>query len=206
MQAGGPEEFMIVLSKNFHAHLFYMDVDSIELGEDFFDAIDEALSTCGVLLPIIGRNWLDASDAYGRRIDNPDDLVRHEITSALKSNVRVIPILVDGATIPKSTDLPENLAPMVRRNAFAIRHESFHSDTERLIKAIQTIVKAKKQTFEEQQRKIEEEQRKIEEHVQKTEVKKPNSVKPKTKRVPRKGNSVYVKFKNWLDDINSLDD
>ncbi len=123
-----------------HFDHVYMDVDSIGLGVDFFEKIDEALRKSGIFLAVVGRFWLDASDEYGRRIDNPDDLVRHEISTALHSGLRVIPLLVDGARLPRSTDLPEDLAPLVRRNAFEIRHESFHADTERLIKAIEEII------------------------------------------------------------------
>ena len=117
-----------------------MDVDSIELGADYYEVIDESLAECGVLLAIIGQNWLNASDEHGRRIDNPDDLVRHEISTALKEGITVIPILVDGAKVPRSIDLPAELSPLVRRNALAIRHERFHADTRRLIKSIQQIL------------------------------------------------------------------
>lgn len=119
-----------------------MDVDSIGLGDDFFQAINDTLKTCDVFLAIIGRNWLSAHDEHGRRLDNPDDLVRYEIASALKRGIRVIPILVDGARVPRSTELPADLKLLVRRNAFVIRHESFHADTQRLIKNIESIFEA----------------------------------------------------------------
>lgn len=165
------------LNQHFERESLYMDVDSIELGLDFFEAIEDTLKSCNVFLAIIGRDWLETSDEHGRRIDNPDDLVRHEISTALKRNIRVIPILVDNASIPSSRDLPDELTPLVRRNAFAIRHESFHTDVERLIKAVQSVIKkeeerkrakteAKRKTEErkrteaEAKRKAEEEQRK----------------------------------------------
>ena len=126
----------------------YVDVDSIGFGEDFFVAIEEALGLSDVLLAVIGMNWLDASDARGRRIDNPDDLVRHEIRTALAKGIRVIPILVNGASMPRSSDLPKDIDSLARRNAFVIRHESFHADTDRLIKAIGSVeLKRRKETM-----------------------------------------------------------
>ena len=142
-----------------------MDVDSIRAGADFFEAIDHTLKSCNVLLAIIGRRWLEASDEYGRRLDNPDDLVRHEISTALNNGILVIPILVGGSVMPRSSDLPDELIPLGRRNAIGIRHESFHKDTERLIEAIQSIIdednrRKLKAEAEAKQNAVEEERRK----------------------------------------------
>src|ERR1700684_4142358 len=70
----------------------FMDVTTIEAGRDFRKAIDESVATCGVLLPIIGKNWLDARDDAGkRRLDDPTDFVRLETASALRRDIPVIP-------------------------------------------------------------------------------------------------------------------
>jgi hypothetical protein len=115
-----------------------MDVDTIALGVDFAEVITQAVSTCEVLLAIIGPRWLTATDEGGRRrLDDPDDLVRLEITAALDRNIRVIPILVDGAVMPRRHELPDNLARLARRNALTLRHESFRSDADRLLAAIE---------------------------------------------------------------------
>src|SRR5919198_42088 len=112
----------------------FMDVDTIALGVDFAEVITQAVSTCEVLLAIIGPNWLDATDPDGqRRLDDPDDIVRLEIAAALERDIRVIPILVDGAAMPRRQQLPESLATLARRNALSLRHESFRSDCDRLL-------------------------------------------------------------------------
>jgi hypothetical protein len=80
-----------------------MDVDTIEPGVDFAEEISRAVATCKVLLAIIGPNWLTVTDERGRRrLDDPDDIVRLEIEAALARDVRVIPILFEGAVAPHS--------------------------------------------------------------------------------------------------------
>jgi WD40 repeat protein len=120
----------------------FMDVDTIALGVDFAEVITETLGSCEVLLAVIGPRWLTATDQDGqRRLENPDDLVRLEITAALERDIRVIPILVEGAVMPRRQELPEALASLARRNALSLRHESFRSDADRLVAAIQPILR-----------------------------------------------------------------
>jgi hypothetical protein len=123
-------------------HVF-IDVDTIEPGLDFADVIAESVSTCEVLLAVIGPRWLTATDEDGRRrLDDPDDIVRVEITAALERNIRVIPVLVEGAVIPRRQQLPEGLARLARRNAVSLRHESFRADVDRLLATIEPILRA----------------------------------------------------------------
>jgi hypothetical protein len=66
----------------------------------------------------IGPHWITCSNGLGgRRLDNPEEFVRMEIAAALRRNIRVIPVLVDGASTPRSHDLPDDLESIVRRNA-----------------------------------------------------------------------------------------
>jgi hypothetical protein len=119
----------------------FIDVDTIEPGVDFAEEIFRAVAACQVLLAVIGPNWLTATDERGgRRLDDPDDIVRLEIQAALARGVRVIPILVEGAVMPGRQDLPETIAGLARRNALLIRHESFRYDAGRLVTAIERIL------------------------------------------------------------------
>lgn len=80
----------------------------------------------------------DLLDAHGRRrIDDPHDWVAEEIRVALDRRIRVIPILVDGARMPEADELPPSLARLAARQALTLRHESFVTDTARLVAAIQ---------------------------------------------------------------------
>src|SRR5262249_34688200 len=88
---------------------------------------------CDVFLAVIGPNWVNAKDERGRRrFDSPDDFVTIEIAAALARNIRVIPVLVDGARTPKADKLPDSVKPLVRRNAVEVRNTQFGRDAEAL--------------------------------------------------------------------------
>jgi hypothetical protein len=115
----------------------FKDVDSIELGDDFVEVITAAVGSCDVLLALIGDRWVTIADDDGRRrLDDPDDFVRVEIEAALTRKVRVIPILVDGARMPRAEELPPSLARLVRRNALELSPARFDYDTNRLLKVL----------------------------------------------------------------------
>jgi hypothetical protein len=126
------------LSNHFPSSQIFMDVDSIDLGEDFVKTIEETVGSCDVLITVIGKGWLTSCDQEGqRRLDNPEDFVRIEIATALKRDIRVIPVLVEGASMPLSRDLPDDLKALVRRNALQLSHDRFRTDAERLESAVE---------------------------------------------------------------------
>jgi TIR domain len=140
------------LADRFGQGQVFIDVDAIEPGVDFAEEISRAVAACQVLLAVIGPNWLTATDERGRRrLDDPDDIVRLEIEAALTRDVRVIPILVEGAPMPGRQDLPESLARLARRNALHIWHESFRSDADRLVTAIERVLAATSGTVDQSQ-------------------------------------------------------
>jgi len=115
----------------------FKDIDSIELGDDFIEVITAAVGACDVLLALIGDQWLTMTGQDGRRrLDDPHDFVRLEIEAALTRNVRVIPILVEGARMPRADELPASLATLVRRQALELSPSRFDSDTRRLLKVL----------------------------------------------------------------------
>jgi hypothetical protein len=125
------------VSDRFGEERVFMDVDSIAIGLDFARVINEAVSASSVLLVLIGRNWLAATDSQGRRrIDNLDDFVRVEIETALKRDIRVVPVLVEGAGLPKATDLPPSLRSLAGRQAIELSHSGFGAEVTRLIAAV----------------------------------------------------------------------
>jgi uncharacterized membrane protein YeaQ/YmgE (transglycosylase-associated protein family) len=126
------------LRYRFGREYVFMDIDTIELGLDFVEAIDRAVGSCDVLLALIGPEWLQSTDAQGRRrLDNPTDVVRLEIATALARNIRVIPVLVDSARMPSAEELPAPLQPLARRNALEISNTRWQFDVDRLIEAIE---------------------------------------------------------------------
>ena len=111
----------------------FMDVDGIALGRDFRTVIEETLGQCGVMLAVMGKDWLQNKDAKGnRRLDQPADFVRLEITTALKRDIPVIPVCVQGASVPSCDDLPEELKSFAFRNAFELTHARWSSDVQLL--------------------------------------------------------------------------
>jgi hypothetical protein len=130
------------LEKQFGAAQVYMDVDAIKPGVDFVEALEAALASCHILIAVIGENWLIASNDRGRRIDDPNDFVRMEIATALKRGIPVVPLLVEGATMPSAEDVPSDLKPLARRNALAISHARFSGDLARVVAAIDETVSA----------------------------------------------------------------
>ena len=119
----------------------FKDIDSIQLGDDFVEVITSAVGSCDVLLALIGEQWLTITDEQGTaRLDNPDDFVRLEIEAALTRNVRVIPILVAGARMPRHDQQPPSLATLARRQALELSPSHFESDTSRLHKVLDTTL------------------------------------------------------------------
>jgi hypothetical protein len=125
------------LVAHFGEQLVFRDIEAIALGADFVKAIEEAIGASSVLIAVIGPQWLAVQDRLGqRRLDNPKDFVRLELATALARGVRVVPVLMNDATMPTEEELPADLAPLARRNAIEVSDLRFRSDVERLIQAI----------------------------------------------------------------------
>jgi hypothetical protein len=118
----------------------FLDVDTSSPGADFAKTIEQAVASADAFIEIIGQRWLSAADADGgRRLDNPTDAVRIALGSALASDVAVIPVLVDGARVPKEDELPPELAGLARRNALELTDTRWDYDVEQLIQALERL-------------------------------------------------------------------
>ena len=127
------------LSQYFGKDQVFMDVSgSIEPGLEFDRVIENAVSSCEVLIVVIGKEWLTAVDENKqRRLENPHDFVRLEIAAALKRNIRVIPVLVEGAAMPEESDLPEDLKRLCKRQASELSDNRWEFDTKQLVNVLQ---------------------------------------------------------------------
>ena len=132
------------LEAHFPHDLLFMDVDSIDPGLDFLEVIEQALAQCVVMLVIIGKDWVETRGQ--RRLEDPDDYVRLEIEHALARKIRVIPVLVKGATMPTSPNLPQSLVSLIRRNAVELSDTRWEYDTGKLVEALKKypVLKFKK--------------------------------------------------------------
>src|SRR3954466_2799879 len=114
----------------------FLDIDWIKPGVDFMQVITEAITRSRVLLVIIGPQWLAAEADGCRRGDRPDDPVRVELDTAFRRGLRVIPLLLDGASMPPAGDLPDALAGLARLNALPVGYQSARSDLARLVETL----------------------------------------------------------------------
>ena len=117
----------------------FMDIETIEPGEDFHEVIRREIAKCDVVIVMLGKQWL--TNAQGtRRLDDPDDLLRIEVASALANpKIRVIPVLVRGVSMPDPRELPDDIKELPRRNAFELSDARFQYDANKLIRAIKRI-------------------------------------------------------------------
>ncbi|UVT16520.1 MAG: TIR domain-containing protein [Nitrospira sp.] len=115
----------------------FMDIDTIPAGVDFAEYIRTSIGSCEALVVVIGPRWLTATDARGqRRLQDTNDYIRMEITTAISRNLKVIPVLVGGATMPRSEDLPDDLKTLAGRNALEITDRRWDYDAKVLVSAI----------------------------------------------------------------------
>jgi hypothetical protein len=139
--AGFTQALYSRLEQAFPSESLFMDVDNIAPGLDFVQVLNDEVARCDVVIAVIGKNWLGATDETGaRRLDNPEDFVRIEIESALAQKKRVIPVLVNDARMPRSTELPETMRAFARCNAVRLTHERFRADVAGLIKSLEQVL------------------------------------------------------------------
>jgi hypothetical protein len=121
------------LSRRYTSEAVFRDIE-IPPGVDFAEHIIGLIDNCNVVLVMIGNGWLNARDNEGaRRLDKDGDWVRLEIERALaRSDVEVIPVLVDGARLPPREELPPSLAGLRRLNAFELSDRRWDYDVNEL--------------------------------------------------------------------------
>jgi hypothetical protein len=128
------------LIARFGSERVFRDIDSIEAGDDFDQAIRDALRTAIVVIVVIGPRWIDAHDDRGRRrLDDPDDYVRREIEITLTSDATLLPVLVEAAAPPTPEALPEPLRPFARRQALELSERRWNEDIGALIDRIAAV-------------------------------------------------------------------
>ena len=131
----------------FGAESVFMDVDSIQAGDDYMEILRDRVAACDVLIAVIGPDWVQVTDRAGkRRLDDPADFVRFEVEAALERKVLVIPVLVGGAAPVTADALPAGLQPLTRRHAHEISDTRFRHDVDRLIEVLDRLATTREQT------------------------------------------------------------
>lgn len=112
----------------------YLDIDNIAIGEDFERSIADQIATASHVFVLIGERWLESRDGTGQaRLFDPADVVAHELRLALAGSARLVPILVEGASMPRAAELPEDLQSLSKINAFVLRTAQFRADLDTLL-------------------------------------------------------------------------
>jgi hypothetical protein len=129
------------LRQAFEEERLFLDVDRPMVSQDYRVVIEKALGQADVVLAVIGPDWITASDREGRRrLLDPDDMVRIELETALHRDLRIVPVLVEGASMPGAQDLPPSLEPLSYRSALPVRPDpDFQPDILRLVAALREI-------------------------------------------------------------------
>jgi hypothetical protein len=127
------------LKDRFGKKVIFQDVESIAVGDDWKNRIRNAIENSDIEIVIIGQRWFASSDDVGiRRPDHDDDPVRIEVEAALKYGIPIIPVLIDGASMPREANLPTTIAKLAAINASSVRRNpDFESDMRTLVHAIQ---------------------------------------------------------------------
>jgi hypothetical protein len=125
----------------FDKNSIFKDISTIEAGDNYNQAIGNALESCQILLVIIGEKWLIVQDINGqRRLEDPNDLVRMEIAHALKRGIKVIPVLFDGIKMPEPNQLPADLQALSGYQGIPIDNNYLEAGIGRLTEVIKKTI------------------------------------------------------------------
>lgn len=134
------------LRRQFGDDEVFIDREALEPGADFVEGIERAVESADVALVLIGPTWLSATDASGRpRLIDLHDFVHIEVAAVLERQIRVVPVLLHGASMPTAEQLPEPLAALSRRQAFEIHNRSWRQDVQRLVTVLEAQIRRRRQ-------------------------------------------------------------
>lgn len=136
------------LEQIFGKESIFYDVETLEAGLNFDQSIAKALNESKVLLAMIGPHWMKVADSKGvKRLQNPEDWVRKEIAEALKRGLRVIPVLVNGADMPSSDELPDDLKELSLKHAQELTSSRWSYDVGVLTKVLEKLISKNPETI-----------------------------------------------------------
>lgn len=130
-----------LLEKHFRGRKIFLDVHGIDGGEHWLHTLERQVAQSDAMVSLISPGWADLKDEEGnRRLDNPNDFVRFEIVQALVREIPILPVLVDGAKMPRNTQLPENLMELPRFQALPLRTESVTQDAATIAARLRSLL------------------------------------------------------------------
>lgn len=116
----------------------FFDQHDIPSGVDFEAHIIDQIVDSDVLVALISTDWMYGASGANtdNRLVDPNDFVRKEIELAQESGVPVLPVLVENASIPDESGLPNSLKPILRLNFSHLRARFMALDLEQIEHAI----------------------------------------------------------------------
>lgn len=124
------------LSEHFGNHAVTLGVKNlVQVGEDYRETVDTHIRKSEILLVVIGQRWLE-----GGWVTDDENLDRIAMTAAFAYRKRVLPVLVDGATMPTPEQLPEALAPLLRRNPIELTDQTFNNVAGKLVRSLEDFI------------------------------------------------------------------
>lgn len=130
------------LEREFGSKNVFLDIDRLRPGQRFPQVLEERLTESRVMLTVIGPSWLSATNEAGqRRLDDPEDWVRMEICRALAQKIPVIPVLVGGASLPRKSELPDDLKPLLEHQVATITTNGFRTEMAGLARDLQDFIR-----------------------------------------------------------------
>lgn len=121
----------------------FMDTEKLKPGMNWRKEIRANANSPGVLLALIGPRWLEALQARSQQsaVENSDDVLRKELIYSLTNevDVAVIPVLVEGAKMPKDHQLPYEIRALADLQAQTLRLDTYQDDVSRLVDRIREV-------------------------------------------------------------------
>lgn len=130
-----------LLANRFGEKHIFLDVRGIDGGEHWLHTLEKQVAASEVMVALIGKGWIDVKDEEGnRRLDNPNDFVRFEIAQALQRDIPVLPVLLDGAQVPRIAQLPQDMMALSLFQAMPLRTESVVQDAEAIARRLKIML------------------------------------------------------------------
>lgn len=130
-----------LLAQRFGDKGIFLDFRGLEGGDQWLRALEKQVAASDAMVVLIGKNWIDLKDDAGnRRLDNEGDSVRFELAQALQRDIPVLPVLLDGAQMPKPAQLPGNLMALTLFQAMPLRFHSFTEDAAAIARQLKAIL------------------------------------------------------------------
>ncbi|MGE3287356.1 MAG: TIR domain-containing protein [Pseudonocardia sp.] len=117
----------------------FLDIDAIRPGFEFMSVIHAAIAEAKVMLVLIGPHWATRPDGTSRLTD-PSDPVRIEVEAAFARDLLVIPLLLDGASLPGPAQLPPSMTRLLDLHAVPISRDMFRERLDDLVQVIADVL------------------------------------------------------------------